>query len=76
MSNTGLAADLSSATTTTPEPCKLCLTINELEPEDADAVRKALANKVAAEHLWKLLKIHGHPTPRRHIYSHIREGHE
>lgn len=69
---------LSSATTTTGsgEPCKLCVTIAGMEPKTATAVRKALENDIAIERLWKLLKIHGHQTPMRHVRDHKKEGHK
>jgi hypothetical protein len=73
-----LTDDLSSATTATGsgEPCKLCVTIKGLEPEDAAAVRTALENDIAIERLWKLLKKNGKQTPMRHIRDHKQEGHK
>lgn len=67
---------LSSATTGSGETCKLCVTLAEIKPEDATAVRKALKNGISNERLWRLLKIHGHQTPIRHIRDHKKEGHQ
>lgn len=76
MTNTSLAADLSSATNASSDPCRMCMTLNELEPEDAAAVRSSLASGIPIEQLWKLLKKHEHQTPMRHIRDHKKEGHQ
>jgi hypothetical protein len=52
------------------------VTLAEIKPEDATAVRKALKNGISNERLWRLLKIHGHQTPIRHIRDHKKEGHQ
>lgn len=71
-----LAQDLASLSASGNDACKLCETLQDLKTEDAEAVRKAIAKGVSNEHLWKVLKIHGHQTPMRHIRDHKREGHK
>lgn len=70
-----LSDALSSATTGSGEPCKLCATIEGLEPEDRAAVQRSLEAGISDEHLWTILDKNGHRTPRRHIRDHKKEGH-
>jgi hypothetical protein len=67
---------LSSATTGSGEPCKLCVTIEGLKPEDRAAVQRSLAAGISDEALWTILSKNGHRTPRRHIRDHKKEGHK
>lgn len=67
---------LSSATTGSGETCKLCVTIEGLEPADRDAVRKALKAGISDEDLWTALDQNGYRTPRRHIRDHKKKGHK
>lgn len=60
---------------TNDTPCKLCVELERMTPERAEAVRAAITNRLAIEKLWAALRAGGHQVPHRHLRAHREQGH-
>lgn len=66
------------------KPCKLCVVLQQIEPEEASIIRRALTERepvrgrylLGARKLYPILKRNGYEVPVVHIDTHRAEGHK
>jgi len=78
MSDEGLLADLDEAADANMHhrTCQVCRALLNMSDEGRGGVERALAGTIGERRLAEILTRNGHPTGRRAVANHRREGHK